>query len=312
MNQSDSALSPISPRRYGVLLFAASFIGMPSCAPAQPPSLPDPNTDMGLGDVVMMTWTTRESDGLLGHVLEPIDGLSVDPHRKVIIGKPHLAETDQTLRVVVSLGHSASVGGGYGPVGAEVNGARATHVAYEVRITGYYEYPVDELRYGPSSGCCVGGNVSSTCGNAYVSRLIRGTGKAQHLVELSAGASVNAVQVVKAEGGTQFRKLSESHFSETYFAYELAPMETLCSRLSAEEEMEVERIEAPKNCFITRIDNEGVRKSSSYALPSRELCEKLATRKCKSEAEDSLTCEARFATEGGSEALTLSPSETAP
>lgn len=282
------------------------------CGSPRPAELPTPEADLGLGDVVMMTWTTREPDGLLGHVLEPVDGFSIDPHRKVIRGEPKEVSTSQTLHVVVRTGAHGKAEGGYGPFGGSVEGARTTHVAYDVRVTGYLEYPTSALRYDAKTSCCLGGQVAPECGMAYVARLIRGTGKAQHLEELTGAASVSAANVVRAEGGAEFRKLAESEFEETFFAYELGSMETLCAHLSPEEEMEALSVEAPKNCFLTQIDDEGRRTSYSWTLPSEALCLKLTRKKCEAAADRLLSCEPRFGVDERSRALSLEPPDETP
>src|SRR5688572_4481022 len=152
------------------------------------------DADLGLGDVVMMTWTTREAAGLLGHALSAGE-LSVDPHRRAMTGAEHFVPTDQTLSIVVSRDHTASVGAKYGPVGGQAEGAATTHVAYEVRITGYLELGPTDLRYRAESGCCAGGALSGSCGDYYVMRLMRGSGKAEYLQKLEGKMSVSAVDV---------------------------------------------------------------------------------------------------------------------
>lgn len=299
----------LGKRALSSFVLASAFVL--SCSAMRPAELPMPDADLGLGEVVMMTWTTREPDGLLGHVLEPVDGFSVDPHRKVILGEPREVSTSQTLHIVVRTGVHGKVEGGYGPVSGSAEGARTTHVAYDVRVTGYLEYPTSALRYNAKTNCCLGGQVAPECGMAYVSRMIRGTGKAQHLEELSGGASVNATSVVVAEGGAEFRQLAESEFEETFFAYELSSMETLCAHLSPDEEMEALSVEAPKNCFLTQIDDEGRRTTLSWTLPSEELCARLTRRKCALAGESLLSCDARFGVEEHSRTLSLEPPPSA-
>jgi hypothetical protein len=54
--------------RQDPFLFAPIAI-LAACSHTLPAFLPDPDVDPGLGNVVLMTWTTRSAEGLLGHAL---------------------------------------------------------------------------------------------------------------------------------------------------------------------------------------------------------------------------------------------------
>jgi len=272
-----AALAPWSMRDRIVRLLAAGLLApcllaLSACGAAKTPSdLAAADADLGLGDVVMMTWTTREAAGLLGHALSA-EGLSIDPHRRAMIGAERFVPTDQTLSIVVSRDFTASVGAKYGPVGGKAEGASTTHVAYEVRITGYLELGPTDLKYRAESACCAGGTLSGSCGGYYVMRLIRGSGKAEYLQKLKGSASASAMDVVHASGGAAFRKLSTSHFEDTYFAYELAPLDSVCALLTPEEEMAPMQVAAKDNCYFTAYRESGERVTESWHLPDARLC----------------------------------------
>lgn len=265
------------------LLLAGSLGVLTSCGGAKtPPELAAVDADLGLGDVVMMTWTTREADGLLGHAMTAGEALGIDPHRRAMTGAEHFVPTDQTLSIVVSRDHTASLGAKYGPVGGEAAGAATTHIAYEVRITGYLELGPADLRYRAESGCCAGGGLSGSCGGYYVMRMMRGSGKAEYLQKLEGKVSMTAADVVHASGGTAFRKLSTSHFEDTYFAYELAPLDSVCALLTPEEEMVPMRVAARDNCFLTAYREDGSRVAEGWHLPDARLCWTVAERHARS------------------------------
>lgn len=264
----------------GLLVGCAGLLW--GCAGAKAaPELAAVDADLGLGDVVMMTWTTREAAGLLGHALSA-GALGVDPHRRAMSGAEHFVPTDQTISIVVSRDHTASLGAKYGPVGGEAAGAATTHIAYEVRITGYLELGPADLRYRAESGCCAGGGLSGSCGDYYVMRMMRGSGKAEYLQKLEGSVSVTAADVVHASGGTAFRKLSTSHFEDTYFAYELAPLDGVCALLTPEEEMVPMKVAAPDNCFLTAYQENGTRVAEGWHLPDARLCWTVAERHARS------------------------------
>ena len=276
------------------------------CAASRPPELPDPDVDLGLGDIVLLTFTTRASEGLLGHAADVVPAPGVDPLRRAIRGQPHVVGNDQHLRVVIRVADRGELGAGYGPVAGSVQAAHATHIAYDVRLTGYLEYAPADLLYDAESGCCLGGGVSESCGGFYVSRLFRGTGSTQLLSEATAEASVEAGEIVHASGGKSFRRLSESSFIDSYFAYEVSPLAPLCERLPPESEFADMKVESARNCFLTRFDAAGQRTRDAWSLPDRELCAEVAARRC-SEAGPALRCEATYfmQTADASEAIPL-------
>lgn len=285
-----------------VLGFSASSLLLAACGGAKTPAdLAAADADLGLGDVVMMTWTTREAAGLLGHALSA-EGLSIDPHRRAMIGAERFVPTDQTLSIVVSRDYTASVGAKYGPVGGKAEGASTTHVAYEVRITGYLELGPTDLKYRPESACCAGGTLSGSCGDYYVMRLIRGSGKAEYLQKLKGSASASAMDVVHASGGAAFRKLSTSHFEDTYFAYELAPLDGVCALLTPEEEMAPMQVAAKDNCYFTAYRESGERVTEAWHLPDARLCWTVAELHSHG-VESLLEFNVRFANAGSSRIL---------
>jgi hypothetical protein len=171
---------------------ASGCVGASGCAgsKAEPPTLPPPDSNLGLAGVVMMTWTTRSTDGLLGHVMSADGGIAVDPHHRAMDGEVTLASTSQTLRVVLSVEKTAGLGAGYGPVGGEVKASQLTHVAYDVRITGYAEILPQAQHYLSDSGCCLGGELTPSCGERFVTRLMRGSGTVTYLQQIEGKVSL--------------------------------------------------------------------------------------------------------------------------
>ena len=274
-----------------------------SCAPSVPPTLPDPNADVGLGEVALLVWTTRSPSGLLGHPRDSATG-KIDANRRVVNGKPQLTPTEQHL-VVVSA-QTLEAGAEAGVTGMKANAAvnRATHVAYDVQVTGYLELLPEDTKYLPSSGCCQGGGVSETCGESYITRLIRGTGTVQHLQQLSATGGVEASELVRAHGGTSYRRLNETRFVDAFFAYQLEPLATLCSRLSPEEELETMAVSAPNNCWVQAHLEDGKREARAWHVPDATLCKKLAEHHCKAQQRVA-ACTASFGSDGQAAPLAL-------
>jgi hypothetical protein len=266
-----------------------------ACQPSRKPDLPDPDVDLGLGSVVLLTFATRAAEGILGHALKSgtVAGAGLDPHRKPISGQPREVQTSQHLRLVVRVVEDVGLGGGYGPAHAHVAASRATHIAYDVKLTSYLEYTPTELRYDPHSGCCVGGTRSEACGPLYVTRLFRGSGSTQLLTEVDGRASVQAGDILEASGGRSFRKLSESSFEDAYFGYEFEDLDPLCAGLNPEQEMPMLEVPAEKNCYLTRYTNQGKREQLSWTLPDLELCTVVVEKACK-DARGAVRCEARF------------------
>ena len=268
-----------------------------------PATLPDPNADVGLGEVGLLVWTTRSSNGLLGHALAQ-GSSKIDPNRRVVEGAPHLTPTDQHLIVVSAqtLDAGASVGVAGAAVNANVN--RATHVAYDVRITGYLELFPEDAKYLPGSSCCQAGVVSEMCGERYVTRLIRGSGSVEHLQQLAASAGVEASELVRAHGGTTYRRLNKTSFVDAFFAYQLEPLSSLCSRLSPEQEMETLAVSAPNNCWVQAHLEDGARKARAWHVPDPMLCRKLAEHHCQAQ-EHVAACTASFGSDGQASPLPL-------
>src|SRR5690606_11808136 len=186
------------------------------------------------------------------------------------------------------------LGGGYGVVGAKVTGARATHIAYRVRVTGYLELVPGHFKYNSESGCCLGGEVAAGCGAYYVMRLMRGTGTAEYLQELSASAQVSAAEVVRAQGGETFRRLSSSKFTDTFIAYEVAPLAGMCAPLPPDAELAPLSAAASDNCYLTLYFEDGHRTSASWHLPTEALCQKVSEKHCQ-KSEGVLDCQVRYA-----------------
>lgn len=274
-----------------------------SCAPSVQPTLPDPNADVGLGEVALLVWTTRSPSGLLGHPRDAASG-KVDANRRVVNGKPQLTPTEQHL-VVVSA-QTLEAGAEAGVTGMRANAAvnRATHVAYDVQITGYLELLPEDTRYQPSSGCCQGGGVSETCGESYITRLIRGTGTVQHLQQLTATGGVEASELVRAHGGTSYRRLNETRFVDAFFAYQTEPLATLCSRLSPEDEIEMMAVTAPNNCWVQAHLEDGKREARAWHVPDAALCKRLAEHHCKAQQRVA-ACTASFGGDGQASPLAL-------
>lgn len=278
--------------RLGATLLAVQ-LGSSACSGGTTPAtLPAPDTNMGLGDVVMMTWTTRSTEGLLGHVELSDPEIGVDPHRCPIDGDVTFDSTNQTLKVVLSIEKTAGLGAGYGPVGGRVEVGQLTHIAYDVRITGYASILPKAQHYLSDSGCCMDGVVSDACGQSFVARMMRGTGTVEYLQQVEGKVSVDAAQILRAEGGATFRKLSSSEFEDTYFAYELMPLQSICGRLSADEEMPTIRVAPLDNCFLNIFHRDGTRTTKAYHMPNADLCQKVVNAACH-EAVGVIECQGR-------------------
>jgi hypothetical protein len=278
------------------------------CAPSVPATLPDPNADVGLGDVAMLVWTTRSPSGLLGYARDEASG-KVDANRKVVDGTPRFTPTQQHLVVLSAQTLDAGVEAGTAGMLANANVNRATHVAYDVEVTGYLELAPEETTYLASSGCCQGGGVSASCGESYVTRLIRGSGTMQHLRKLEASAGIEASELVRAHGGTTYRRLNETRFVDAFFAYQLEPLATLCSRLSPEQELETLAVSAPNNCWVQAHLEDGSRQARAWHVPDAALCQKLAEHHCSTQ-QHLAACTASYGAEG--QVTPLSPFAPAP
>jgi hypothetical protein len=276
---------------------------VPSCAPSVPATLPDANADVGLGDVAMLVWTTRSPSGLLGYARDEISG-KVDANRKVIDGTARFTPTQQRLVVVSAQTLAAGAEAGVAGMTASADVNRATHVAYDVDVTGYLELAPEDAKYLPGCGCCQGGGVSANCSGTYVTRLIRGSGTMQQLHKLEARAGVKASELVRAHGGTTYRRLNETRFVDAFFAYQLEPLATLCSRLSPEQELETLAINAPNNCWVQAHLEDGSRHARAWHVPDAALCQKLAEHHCDGQ-QHVAACTASFGSEGQVTPLSL-------
>lgn len=285
-----------------VLSFACLAL-LTSCAPSVPATLPDPNADVGLGDVAMLVWTTRSPNGLLGYAYDQSLG-KVDAHRKVMAGTPRFTPTQQHLVVVSAQTLAVGAEAGVPGLNANADVNHATHVAYDVDVTGYLELPLEDCKYLASSACCQGGGVAASCGESYVTRLIRGSGTMVHLQKLEAKAGIAASELVRAHGGTTYRRLNETRFVDAFFAYQLEPLATLCSRLSPEDEIEMLAVSAPNNCWVQAHLEDGSRQARAWHVPDAVLCQKLAQHHCGKQ-QHLAACTAAFGAEGQVTPLSL-------
>jgi hypothetical protein len=291
-------------------VIALCLLPLAACAPSVPPTLPDPDADVGLGEVALLVWTTRSPNGLLGHARQAASG-KVDANRRVVDGKPEFTPTEQHLVVVSAQTVDVGAEAGMPGMKANANLNRATHVAYDVQVSGYLELMPEDAKYLPSCGCCQGGAVSATCGDSYITRLIRGTGTVQHLQKLEASAGVEASELVRAHGGTTYRRLNETHFVDAFFAYQLEPLASLCSRLSPEQELETLTVAAPDNCWVQAHLEDGSRRARAWHVPDVGLCQKLAQHHCKSQ-DQVAACSASFGSDGQVAPLALEGTAAAP
>jgi hypothetical protein len=286
----------------------AAVAAVSGCTAPATPVLPDPDTDLGLGEVVLLAWTTRSPEGLLGHAMEP-GTTRVDPHRKAVSGEPHWVETSQKMRIVVSHRVKAEVAAGQGPVGASAGVGRATHVAYDVHLTRYLELPPESLRYAAASGCCLEGHPTDACGERYVVRLMWGSGSVEYLQQIDANAEVSAAEIVHARGGTAYRRLNEMSFEDAFFAYEAAPLEGLCAKVAPEDEVAPLAVAAPPNCRVHAYREDGTREAKAWRVPDEALCRKIADRTCR-DLRDVVACQVTFG--AGDSVRTFTVPESAP
>jgi hypothetical protein len=296
--------------RWVVAAAVVSLLAGGCSATQTAPTLPEPDVDLGLGDVVLLTWTTRAHEGLLGYALEP-GRISVDSHRRVVEGETRFVPNAQKMHVVVSNGQHADVHAGIGLVSAGGGAEHATHVEYDVTITGYLELAPEALHYVKNSGCCINGNTSTSCGDWYVVRLMRGSGKAQYLQKLGVNVDIQGANVVRASGGTTFQRLNEMSFEDTYFAYEVVPLSGLCTQVPPDEELEAMSVQAPPNCWAQVVNPDGTRNSHSWYLQSQDLCAAVAQNFCKS-APTAAGCHVTFGGDGQTQQVALSSMPSQP
>ena len=94
-------------------------------------------------------------------------------------------------------------------MGASASLGQATHVAYDVHLTRYLELPPASLHYSALSGCCFDGAPTASCGEWYVVRMMWGSGRVQFLQQVTAEARIAASNLLRAQGGTTYRRLNE-------------------------------------------------------------------------------------------------------
>jgi hypothetical protein len=126
----------------------------------------------------------------------------------------------------------------------------------------------------------------------------------QHLHKLEAKAGVEASELVRAHGGTTYRRLNETRFVDAFFAYQLEPLATLCSHLLPEQELETLAVSAPPNCWVQAHLEDGNRQARAWHLPDAALCQKLAEHHC-SKLPQLAACTASFGVEGQVTPLSL-------
>ncbi len=274
------------------------------CSPGSVPVLPDPDADLGLGDVVFMTWTTRSPEGLLGHTMIP-QRIGVDPLRKVLEGTPVFTETSQHLKVMLTKQAEGGVKATPpGPVGAQAGVSGVTHIAYDVHVTRYLGYSVANSHYAADSGCCLAGEPSPACGEWYVASMMWGSGHSSYLQRVDADASVSAGELFRAHGGTSYRLLNQMEFENTFFAYEAAPLADLCARVAPEDEVPALSVTAPHNCRAQVVQTAGEHQGKSWYAADQALCQTMVDQFCTGLV-DVQSCRATFSADGTSNTLEL-------
>lgn len=273
-------------------LLIASLLGLEACAATLQPALPEPDVELGLGDVVLLTWTTRSPAGLLGHAMLP-DAIGVDPHRRVVDGNAHWVGTSQRMRFMFTRERAVQVKVDAVTAGASTGVAQATHIAYDVHLTRYLELPPDSLRYAPASCCCLEGQVTSSCGEWYVIRMMWGSGRVQFLQQVSANASISASELLRAEGGTAYRRLNEISFEDAFFAYEAVPLADLCASVQPEDELTAMFVRAPRNCWMMAQRNDGTNATMTWHLGHEQACRDVVGSHCARQ-KDLMSCHMTF------------------
>jgi hypothetical protein len=258
----------------------------------------------------MLPWTTRTADGLLGHALEAGEELRIDRTRRVVRFEPRWSETDQHLTLVSEASSVVGAEAGTFAAKAGVAAAEVTHVAWYLHVQGYLEVPGDKEQYEVASSCCLLGQVSETCGDWYVTRVIWGSGRVQLLHRLEASAHVDAVELVSAHGGTSYRVLNEMTFDKAFFAYEVSPLAALCRTVAPGEEMAPLSVAAPDNCWVHIYAADGTRSDTAEFFPEQGICRKVAAMRC-AQVTGALHCSGSY--NDGTQTLTFAsePSQTA-
>lgn len=256
------------------------WVSLFGCSPRAPAQLPSPDADLGLGDVVFLSWTTRSAEGLLGHAM--VDGeIAVDPLRQVVGGTPTWVPTSQHLKVLLSRDTHAGAGASVAGVGANAKLQHTTHVAYDVHLTRYLELSPKTMTYAAESGCCLGGEGADACGDYYVLRLMWGSGHAYFLQKLQGDVQVSSLHVLNAEGGSRYQKLNESTFEDTFFAYEAAPLADLCARVPPEQELAPLNVTPPNNCWAMASLGTMQLRRHAWHVPNQDICKSFVGHFCE-------------------------------
>ncbi len=292
------------------LLTAVLLLPVVGCSAMLPPVLPEPDVDLGLGDVVLLTWTTRSPEGILGHAMTP-EAIGVDPHRRVVDGKARWVETSQKMRFMFTRQRSVQGKVEAGVMGATASVGQATHIAYDVHLTRYLELPPDVLHYSAASGCCFDGQVTSSCGQWYVIRMMWGSGRVQYLQQVDANASVSASDLLRAQGGTTYRRLNETSFDQSFFAYEAVPLADFCASVQPEEELPTLSVRAPKNCWALAQRSDGTSAAGAWHLSDERSCREVVRNLCSS-TNDLMSCHMTFGNGEDTQRAAIPLSELAP
>ncbi len=276
------------------LWFLMLVVGVGSCATVVPtsPTLPDPDTDPGLGDFAMMPWTRRNPDGLLGHVLSPGTS-SINGAVRVVTPQARWSDADQHLTLVTARGSEAELEGGASVLSVGGKLSQVTHFAWDLKILGYLDLVEESMTYESTSNCCQAGVPAQSCGDWYVNRVMFGSGSVKLLRRLEVGASASAGQLLKARGGASFLVVNELQFERSFFGFGMAPLETLCSRVGPEQELTPLKVEAPDNCRIHAYLRDGTRRDYSAHYPDHELCLRMARARC-ADSQGAIDCRGTF------------------
>jgi hypothetical protein len=272
-------------------LGAVAHVG--ACAIIPAATLPAPQTDGLLKDAVLLSLTTRSTDGLLGRAWST-ERRRPDPVRRVVEGEPRHEVTHQHIEVLRRVDMLAQVGA-LGPgFGVSASGSAQTDVAYSVDITGYDTLDAQPSAYGTASGCCVNGTVAAACDGGYVRRALRGSGRLRFLRRLSAGASASAGPVLRAEGGASYELLDETTFEDAYFALFVEPLVDVCAHVAPDQEISPIRVVASDNCTVRIYSTAGTQRARSSYYPSADACWIASERACAEAAEPLVACPATF------------------
>lgn len=254
---------------------------------------PEPPKSTGTGPldrVVLLPLTQRDVNGLLGHALE--NDASPRRNRPVLVGEPRMTETQQHVIVVREASIGASIGVGYGPVGANASLEGMTHLAYDTTITGYAEVSPD-AEYRAESDCCFNGTPDEGCSFGYVSRAVRGTGAIKYLQQSTSEVSVEGGDVFQARDGSRYRVLETYTFEDAYFAFEVGDPEELCRLYGDEATFEPLEVRPNPNCRIMAHDVNGLAASHALYLMTATDCRVVAADYCN-RIEHCIRCSGRY------------------